>query len=75
MRPYGLDEVAHHTEVRRFMRVHAVDPAGIGRRLFVLPGEVLTPINRRRKSAEVIVAAETSCVIAQRSHQATKDRT
>ena len=32
-----------------------VDAAGIGRRLFILPGEILTQSNLRRKSAEVIV--------------------
>ncbi len=38
-----------------------VDAAGIGRRLFILPGEVsLVYLNCREKSAEVIVVADTS---------------
>ncbi len=32
-----------------------IDAAVIGRRLFILPGEILTQSNLRRKSAEVIV--------------------
>ncbi len=55
MRLRGLDEVTQHIEVRRYCRTHVVDPTGIGRRVFVLPREILTLINQRRKSAEVIV--------------------
>ena len=37
-----------------------VDAAGIGRRLFILPGEVSLFIQLKEKSAEVIVVADTS---------------
>ena len=37
-----------------------VDAAVIGRRLFILPGEVSWFIKAEEKSAEVIVAADTS---------------
>jgi hypothetical protein len=57
MRLHGLDEVTQHTEVRMLSRTHAVDPTGIGRRVFVLPREILPLRERRRKSAEVIVVS------------------
>ena len=37
-----------------------VDAAGIGRRLFTLPGEVFLVYLTKKKSAEVIVVADTS---------------
>ena len=37
-----------------------VDAAGIGRRLFTLPGEVFLVYLTKKKSAEVIVVAATS---------------
>ena len=55
MRLYRLDEVAQHTEVQNVFEADTVDPAGIGRRVFVLPREILTQRKQRRKSAEVIV--------------------
>ena len=37
-----------------------VDAAVIGRRLFILPGEVFVFVKTRKKSAEAIVVADTS---------------
>jgi hypothetical protein len=37
-----------------------VDAAGIGRRLFILPGEVFLFVQTKKKSAEVIIVAVTS---------------
>jgi len=37
-----------------------VDEAGIGGRLFILPGEIFLFVQTKKKSAEVIVVAVTS---------------
>jgi len=53
-----------------------VDAAGIGRRLFILPGEIFLFVQTKKKSAEVIVVAATSRAFKERtrrSHKTTKD--
>jgi hypothetical protein len=51
-----------------------VDAAGIGRRLFILPGEILTQSTLRRKSAEVVVVAVTSRARREQHGGLTKQR-
>ena len=56
-----MDEQAHLCEVRRIPKLMDVDPAGIDRRLFTLPREIsYATSSTKEKSAEVIVAGETS---------------
>jgi hypothetical protein len=62
MRHSIVDKVAHHTKVRRIPKRCYVDSAGINRRLFILPGELLPISNDRRKSAEVIVVSSNEPV-------------
>jgi hypothetical protein len=51
-----------------------VDAAGIGRRLFILPGEVFLFIKTKKKSAEVIVVAATSRAQREQHGGLTKQR-
>ena len=53
-----------------------VDAAAIGRRQFILPGEVFLFIKTKKKSAEVIVVADTTHATngeTWRSHKTAKD--
>ena len=51
-----------------------VDAAGIGRRLFTLPGEVFLVYLTKKKSAEVIVVAVTSLAFREQQGGLTKQR-
>ena len=51
-----------------------VDAAGIGRRLFTLPGEVFLVYLTKKKSAEVIVVAVTSRARREQHGGLTKQR-
>ena len=50
----------HSITKSKLVVVGYVDAAGIGRRLFTLPGEVFLVYLTKKKSAEVIVVAATS---------------
>jgi hypothetical protein len=69
-----MDKVAHHTKVRRIPRFTFVDSAEIGRRGFILPGDILAIARSdSRKSAEVIVVVATSHAKGMEVSQTTKD--
>ena len=65
-----VDEQAHHCEVQRIQKRNYVDPAGIGRKLFTLPGEISYAMSStKEKSAEVIVVdGKRARQKAERSH-------